>query len=335
MSVIALARLLLCLLGNYKADTAQLMSSSLSSSPLTPSVSICIPAYKAEAFIAETLACVRGQTFTDWELIVTEDGTKDRTEEIVAAFAKTAHQAVIYNRHAVNQGLPSTRNTGIKSARGQWIAFLDSDDLWLPNHLSSLVDRAVKSNDDIVFAGSIRFDHDTKNTVGENIPTPEQLQSLPIALYMGSLSIMPSSVMIKRHAFERFGLISAEFPHVNDTEFWLRVLRGGGRISYAGNATCLYRQHAGSMSKRSSEILEDSARLCQTYRDWSVLPPAGKRSRSANLYRWAAQAALAADPIQAFHLLKRSLRIDPFNSKSLLSFPRFALRSFSHRRSTA
>ena len=81
----------------------------------TPRVSICIPAFKAEAYLAETLASVRAQTFANWELIVTEDGSRDRTEAIVAAFAATVPQPVRYMRHEPNRGLPATRNAGIEN----------------------------------------------------------------------------------------------------------------------------------------------------------------------------------------------------------------------------
>ena len=94
-----------------------------------PLISICIPAFKAERYLAETLESVRGQSFKDWELIVTEDGSRDGTEAIVGGFAGTVPQPVTYQRHDLNRGLPATRNTGIASARGTWIALLDSDDL--------------------------------------------------------------------------------------------------------------------------------------------------------------------------------------------------------------
>ena len=75
-----------------------------------PLISICIPAFRAERFLAETLASVRAQTFTDWELIVTEDGSRDRTEEIVRAFAASVAQPVRYTRHDPNRGLPAIGN---------------------------------------------------------------------------------------------------------------------------------------------------------------------------------------------------------------------------------
>ena len=293
----------------------------------TPLVSICIPAFKADRFLPETLASVRAQTFTHWEVIVTEDGTKDKTEELVAAFAKTVSQPVIYNRHEINRGLPHTRNTGIGAARGQWIAFLDADDFWAPDHLETLVETTNKASYDLVFAGSQLFDHESRKTVGVRMPSQKHLNALPFSLFMGSLSVMPSSVLIRRESFDRFGLVSIEFRRVNDTEYWLRVLRQGGTIGFGGKATCIYRQHAGSLTQSSAVgQFVDSARLCELYADWDAIPNHAKRSRPANLYRWAANLIAAQDPHKALELLKQSRRTDPSNVKTLLSFPRVMIR---------
>jgi glycosyltransferase involved in cell wall biosynthesis len=294
-----------------------------------PLVSICIPAYKAERFLPETLASVRAQSFAEWEVIVTEDGTKDSTEALVAAFAKTVSQTVLYNRHEINRGLPSTRNTGIAAARGQWIAFLDADDFWAPDHLETLVETTEKASYDLVFAGSQLFDHESRKTVGLRMPSQKHLKTLAYSLFMGSLSVMPSSVLIRRETFERFGLVSIDFRRVNDTEYWLRVLRQGGTVGFSGKATCIYRQHAGSLTQSSAVgQYVDSARLCELYADWDAIPNHAKRSRPANLYRWAANLIAAQDPHKALDLLKQSRRTDPSNVKTLLSFPRVMIRCF-------
>jgi len=300
-----------------------------------PRVSICIPAYKADIFIAETLASIKAQTFVDWEVIVTEDGTKDHTEEIVGQFAETVSQRVVYNRHEVNLGLPHTRNTGIGAARGQWIAFLDADDLWEPDHLERLVETTNKASYDLVFAGSQLFDHESRKTVGVRMPSEKHMKALPYSLFMGSLSVMPSSVLIRRESFERFGLVSIEFRRVNDTEYWLRVLRRGGTVGFSGKATCLYRQHAGSLTQSSAAgQFIDSARLCELYADWDAIPNRAKRSRPANLYRWAANLVSAQDPHKALDLLKQSQRTDPLNIKTLLSYARLMIRCSLRRKET-
>jgi glycosyltransferase involved in cell wall biosynthesis len=301
-----------------------------------PQVSICIPAYNSAAFITETLASVKAQTFTDWEVILTEDGTEDRTEDLVAQFAKTVTQPVVYNRHEINRGLPHTRNTGINAARGQWIAFLDADDFWEPDHLESLIDQTKKAAYDLVFAGSKLFDHESRQTVGVRIPSEEHLRTLPYSLFMGWLSVMPSAVLIRRGTFERFGLVSTEFRRVNDTEYWLRVLRQGGNIGYSGKATCLYRQHADSLTRSAATgQFIDSARLCERYADWDAIPNHSKHSRPANLYRWAANLVMVQDPHKALSLLKQSLRTDPLNAKTWLSFPQAMVRCLSTQRNNS
>lgn len=282
-----------------------------------PLVSICIPAYRAEKYLEATLKSVAAQTFRDWEIVVTEDGSKDRTEEIVRAFASTVTQPVVYNRHAVNRGLPSTRNTGIAAARGAWVAFLDSDDLWRPEHLQSLLAATREAPCDLVFSGTEWFEDGSDKVLSISTPSEENLKDLPVALYTGKLSILPSSVLVRRQCFERYGPISTEFPHVNDTEYWLRILRNGGRISYSGAVTCLYRRHPNAMSRRAAEILSDSASLCERYADWTAIPAALKRQRPASLYRWAARSLLPQDPHGASRILQHAWRLQPLNPKTL------------------
>jgi glycosyltransferase involved in cell wall biosynthesis len=283
----------------------------------TPLVSICIPAYKADKYIESTLRSIAAQTFTDWEVIVTEDGSSDRTREIVHSFAATIRQSVTYNRHEVNRGLPATRNTGIAAARGVWVALLDSDDLWRPNHLESLVEASRQNSCDLVFSGTEWFEDGTGKTLRTSVASPEDLKQLPVALFTGRLSVLPSSVMIRRQIFHRIGFVSTEFPLVNDTEYWLRVLRHGGKMAYSGKITCLYRKHGDAMSSKSAEMLADSALLCEKYANWSAIPRALRKQRPADLYRWAGRTLMPVNPAQASKLLQRSLRLEPFNPKTL------------------
>jgi glycosyltransferase involved in cell wall biosynthesis len=283
----------------------------------TPLISICIPAYRADKYLEHTLRSVAAQTFTDWEVIVTEDGSKDRTEEIVRSFAATVRQSVTYTRHERNRGLPATRNTGIAAARGMWVAFLDADDLWRPEHLAGLVEASRAGTYDLVFSGTEWFEDGTGKAVKQSVPTDEDLKQLPVALFTGRLSVLPSSVMIRRQSFQRFGFVSTEYPLVNDTEYWLRILRHGGKITYSRKVTCLYRKHADAMSKRAAEMLADSALLCEHYANWSAIPRQLRKQRPASLYRWAGRTLLAEDPTQATRLLQRSLKLEPFNPKTI------------------
>lgn len=292
-----------------------------------PLVSICIPAFHADEFLDETLRSVASQTFADWEVIVTEDGSKDETEAIVRAFAGSVSQPVIYSRHDRNLGLPATRNTGIGTARGSWIALLDSDDVWERDHLAQLVETAMRQEADLAFAGTVPFDDQNKVMHRPCVPTAEDLRQLPVALYTGRLSVLPSSVLVSRRAFEKFGLISTDFPHANDTEFWLRVLRGGGRMVYTGQSTCRYRKHAGAMSLRAWRILTNTAEICERYRDWNAIPMRVARRRVCSLYRYAARATASLDARSAVALMVRSLRVAPLSLFSWFYFVVMCLRA--------
>ncbi len=293
----------------------------------TPLVSVCIPAYRAERFLAETLSSVAEQTWRNWEIIVTEDGSKDATETIVREFSRTVRQPVFYQSHTENRGLPSTRNSGISAARGMWIAFLDADDLWKPNHLENALRAGARSRAELVFSGTESFDSDTRQIIDRRVPTTWDLENLPVALYVASLSILPSSVLIRREAFKKFGPVSVDFPQVNDTEYWLRALRMGGHFAYSGDVTLRYRKHPFAMSNRAAEILEDSARLCEMYSDWDVIPAGVRKSRPASLYRWAGRTILASDRCAARRLSRCALRLEPLNPRTLGLFARTFLRA--------
>jgi len=272
-----------------------------------PLISICIPAYRAEKYLPSTLESIRTQTFTDWEIIVTEDGTKDRTEEIVRAFARQVTQSVTYNRHEKNRGLPATRNTGIATARGTWVAFLDSDDLWKPEHLAQLVEAARSGDCDLAYSSSEIFDDATGNILEIRAPSAEALAAFPLSLYDSRLIIQPSSVMVLREGFSRFGLVSEAYPICNDMEYWLRVASGGGRFAYTGNATCRYRKHGEAMSLKSAALIAEAAQICEAYARWPVVPPALRRSRPASLYRDAARIMLKTEPHRARKFFGKSL----------------------------
>ncbi len=276
-----------------------------------PLVSVCIPAYKAERYLEPTLRSIADQTLGDWEVIVTEDGSRDRAEEIVRRFAASVPQGVLYHRHEVNRGLPATRNTGIAAAAGTWIAFLDSDDLWKPPHLELLVAAADAVRADVAFSGTEWFEDGTERIVQQSVPTEQDLQELPAALFLGRLSVLPSSAMVRRQALLSHGAVNLEYPHVNDTELWLRLLRAGGRMAYSNASTCLYRKHPGAMSKRAAELLLDSAALCEAFASWAAIPAAIKRSRPADLYRWAGMTLLPYDAPQAVTAFRRALRLQP------------------------
>ena len=283
----------------------------------TPLISVCIAAYNAEKYLEAALRTVLSQTYKNWEIIVTEDGSADRTEEHVQNFAATVNQCVTYNRHDVNRGLPATRNTGIATAEGDWVAFLDADDLWKPDHLDSLLSATQIEDCDAVYSGSHLYDNATWAKLSTRAPSEADLTDLPVALYSGRLSIASSAVMVKRESLIRYGLFADDFPICSNTEYWLRILSKGGHLFYSGADTCIYRQHPAALSSKTVASLTENARVCELYSQWSAIPRLISRTRPASLYSLAGRTLMTENPTAALDSLSNALRLQPFHPKTL------------------
>ena len=265
-----------------------------------PLVSICIPAYNAERFLPATLATVRGQQFNDWELLVTEDGSNDRTADIVQKFSATVPQRVDYIRHCKNQGLPTTRNTGIDAACAEWIALLDSDDLWESNHLSELVEIAESGSPaELIHSGSLLFDTDSNRDLGIRAPTREMIAGFPLSLFEGGYIIQPSSVMLKKALWKRVGGFNPGFRYLEDREMWLRCARAGAVFTYSGRVTCRYRKHSAALSNHAAEMAEASAAVFEQHLDWKIVPNALRRRLCAETWASAGRLRQKRDPLVA------------------------------------
>jgi glycosyltransferase involved in cell wall biosynthesis len=297
-----------------------------------PLISICIAAYNAEKYLEATLRTVQSQTFQNWELIVTEDGSKDRAEDFVSDFALKVPQNVVYNRHPINRGLPATRNTGVAAASGEWIVFLDADDLWKPEHLETLVSASHIEQSEVIFSGSVEYDDATWTKLGTHSPSDADLADLPLALFTGRLSIKSSAAMIKREALQRHGPVSPDFPTCSDTEYWLRILSQGGHLLFSGANTCIYRQHSASLSRKTASNFIETAHLCERYAEWESIPRLIARTRTANLYRWAGRTLLSENPAEALKPLGHSLRLVPLNPSTLGLWAKAFLRQGSRAR---
>lgn len=274
----------------------------------SPLISICIPAYNAERFLPAALESVRAQRFSDWELIVTEDGSRDSAEDIVREFSRSVPQPVRYDRHAQNLGLPATRNTGIAAARGEWIALLDADDVWTTGHLESIAALVPGTDAEFIHSGSVLFDSDTGREIEVRAPSTQQVAEFPRSLFNGSYTIQPSSVVLRRALWEDVGGFDPTFRYVEDREMWIRCARTGARFLYTGLNTCLYRRHASALSRHGVAMALASARVYEKNIDWEAVPRRLRRNQAADAWMAAGRIALRKDPNSARDFFGRSLR---------------------------
>src|SRR5215813_9075744 len=136
----------------------------------TPTVTVLIPAYNAAGTIGRAIDSVLAQTYTDYEIIVVDDGSRDTTSEIVQLYDKAVIQLL---RLPSNQGASSAVNEGLKIARGKFVAFLDADDEWLPSKVTTQIDALLRNPAAVMATCGCRFVDSDGNVFREfGIPPP-------------------------------------------------------------------------------------------------------------------------------------------------------------------
>jgi glycosyltransferase involved in cell wall biosynthesis len=181
-----------------------------------PKVSVIIPTYNRSEMLKQAIDSVLAQGFDDFELIVVDDGSTDNTEETLAA----CKGKIIYCRQE-NRGVSAARNRGIGIASGELIAFLDSDDLWLPGKLSCQVDFFNSHPDALICQTQEAW---IRN--GRRVNPKNRHQKESGMIYERSLAlclVSPSAVMMKKQLFDMAGVFDENLPACEDYDLWLRI----------------------------------------------------------------------------------------------------------------
>lgn len=180
-------------------------------------VSVIIPTYKRGRRLVRAVESVVRQTFDDWELVVVDDGSGDHTKELLAPF----QGQLTYLSHPTNRGVAAARNTGIRESRAPLIAFLDSDDHWLPRKLAEQV-QFFRDNPGAVVCQT----EEIWIRKGRRV-NPKQKHRKPSGdIFEPSLElclVSPSAVMLRRGLLDKVGLFDEELPACEDYDLWLRI----------------------------------------------------------------------------------------------------------------
>jgi len=213
-------------------------------------VSIIIPAWNAEKYIRESVDSALNQTYQDVEVIVVNDGSTDQTEKILQPYFK--NPKVRYLTHE-NLGLAFTRNTGIKNARGEFIALLDSDDIFLAGKIERQV-KILEANPDydICYSDLLHFTDEEPRKFFHHRYT------YPSGDIFGKLIhqqfINPLTVIIRKAVLERFGSFDPNLKRSEDWELWLRLAKNGVKFYYLNEVLAHYRiRNVGNLSSIESE----------------------------------------------------------------------------------
>jgi len=231
----------------------------MSNNTREPMVSVILPAYNASGYIGEAVRGVLSQTYTNFELIIIDDGSTDNTADIV----KSVDDERIRYIRTENQGNYFARNRGLKESKGRYIAFLDSDDIWLEDKLKTQISIFLKDNDIGLCCTDyyVFFDEDKKNVYKDTQHTfSEELmrQKRFIEILLLKNIIITSSVMVKNACFKHLGGFDTAHQNAMDYEMWLRIAMDY-KIYYAKERTLLKRLHRWNISK--NRIKEQKALL--------------------------------------------------------------------------
>jgi glycosyltransferase involved in cell wall biosynthesis len=225
----------------------------MTDSSRTPLVSVIIPAYNVSEFIADAVRSALDQTFRDHEVIVVNDGSPD-TAALEAALAPFRDRILYLVQE--NRGPSATRNLGIRSARGRYIAMLDADDMWLPHYLEDQIGRAMADPAADVLYGDAEIFGDVPQTGRRFMElSPSRGEVTFESLVTQRCNVMISA-LVRRAALDRVGLFDESLRSSEDFELWLRVAHAGGRFNYTRRVLARYR-------KRSGSLTSDPAWMCR------------------------------------------------------------------------
>lgn len=223
-------------------------------------VSIITPAFRAEAVISETIKSVIAQTHANWEMLIAEDCSPDNTREVIRQWARTDPRIQLIALEQ-NGGPAMARNAALERASGRWIAFLDSDDLWLPQKIERTLAHALEHQAALSFTGFRRMTADGQS-IGRYVDAPQRLSYRQL---LGNTAIATSTVLIDRNVT---GDIRMKKTYYDDFDCWLQILKRG-HSAYGLNEDLMHYRVLGQSVSRNKR--RSAAHVWRAYRDLEEL----------------------------------------------------------------
>jgi glycosyltransferase involved in cell wall biosynthesis len=219
---------------------------------MNPLISVIIPVFNGEKWIEQTINSVLSQTFKSYELIIINDGSTDNTEKVILDF----NDKLIY-RIKENGGQASARNLGIKLASGEYISFIDSDDLWVPEKLDIQYSQLLQSGLKWSYTNAIAFREDISNIIFRFSESNKHYSGEIFDKLFLNCFIPSPTLLINKSVFDRIGLFNEDLLLKNreDWNMWIRISQFYP-IHYISEPLAYYRLHSNSVT--SSESRDNS-----------------------------------------------------------------------------
>ena len=230
-------------------------------------VSIIIPVYNGEKYIADTIQSVIDQTYKNWELIIVDDGSTDNTADVVKQFNDSRISYIKKN----NTGVSDTRNLGAMISKGEILCFLDADDIWLPENLEKKVEKLITEPKGVLVYSSM-FLWDERNDYKTCKTTKKIVEDDWGKFRRLMVPTIPSSAIIKRDYFFEAGMFDTNISTSADFDLAIR-LRELGEFGYLDEPLVLYRSHPSQMHNNIALYKHDMIYILKKYKYNSNLFP--------------------------------------------------------------
>lgn len=289
-----------------------------------PNVSVIIPTYNCSQYISEAIESVLNQSFQAFELIIVNDGSTDRTDEVIKKYLDSFPDKIKYIKQE-NKGHAAARNTGIKASGGEFIAFLDADDLWLPNKLAAQILVFDKNPDvGLVHTNCYGFGGPGGTYLGRYWMTPEQIQKhsgyIFFEHYFRTIRITTSTVMIRKKCLDEVGLFDENLSRLGseDRELFLRILWKYHAV-YIDKPLGKYRDRSDSSGQNHEKMIKGQKYVYEKITKLYKLPNSYKRKALSSVYyEWASAFYESFQFQQGYTLQVKSILYNPSNPHNYL-----------------
>lgn len=239
-------------------------------------VSVIIPCYKQAHFLDQAIGTVLVQTYSDFEIIVVDDGSPDHTSDVVRRYSQA--QYIVQ----ANQGLAAARNRGIEASKGEFLVFLDADDHLLPNHFAACLRAFEATPEAALVCGTYRFFGGVSRHASHDCwPLPDHFGTLLRWNFIGP----PHAAMFNREAVSRVGGFRRGVQGCEDYDLYLRLARQH-RIHCHHEMIAEYRRHELQMSQQWGLMLSSAVRVLRSQRGYLRRDPAYHEAYRMGLKRW-------------------------------------------------
>lgn len=232
-----------------------------------PTISVIIPAYNCDRYIAQAVDSVLQQESCSYEIIVIDDGSTDSTEQVLESYGDLLR----YIKQE-NQGVAAARNHGIEIAHGSFVAFLDADDYFLPQKLARQAEILTKRPDlGIIHSGWQRVDYQGNKLL--DVCPWEQIPELDLENWLRWKPVLPSAMMFRREWLQYVGGFDARFPPAEDTNLVLKLALKGCKTAWLRQITVCYRQHESSAMHKGLPQARSLMAVTNDFFNQPTIPP--------------------------------------------------------------